>query len=48
MGSPAKIVEMSPSTKTLPCGKCGREMTVSVRTVLAYCPGCSQNLGVKR
>ena len=48
MAAEAKVIEIPQSTKVLPCGKCGREMTVSVRTVLAFCPACSQNLGVKR
>jgi len=43
-----KVVELPRSTKEIPCGKCGRTMTVSERTVLAYCNSCSQGLGVKR
>lgn len=48
MAAEAKVIEMPRSTKEIPCGKCGRTMTVSERTVLAFCPACSQNLGVKR
>ena len=48
MATQAKVIELPQSTKALPCGKCGREMTVSARTVLVYCPGCSQHLGVKK
>ncbi len=48
MGTPAKLIELPQSTKVLPCGKCGREMTVSIRTVLAYCPACSAGLGEKK
>ena len=44
----AKIIEIPRSTKEIACGKCGRTMIVSERTVLAYCPACSQGLGVKR
>jgi uncharacterized CHY-type Zn-finger protein len=44
----ANLVEIPRATKELACGKCGRTMTVSERTVLAYCPACSQGLGVKR
>jgi Zn finger protein HypA/HybF involved in hydrogenase expression len=44
----AKIIEIPRSTKEISCGKCGRTMTVSERTVLAYCPACSQGMGVKR
>jgi hypothetical protein len=35
-------------TKTMPCGKCGREMQVSERTVLAFCRDCSATMGVKK
>lgn len=48
MGSPAKVIEIPQALKTLPCGKCGREVSVGVRVVLAYCQSCSANLGVKR
>ena len=44
----AKVIEIPQATKTLPCGKCGRNVIVSSRTVLVYCPACSQGLGVKR
>lgn len=44
----AKVVEFAPLTKTLACGGCSKEMTVSIRTVLAYCPACSAGLGVKK
>ena len=43
-----KIVELPTVTKTIPCGKCGREMVVATRTVLAFCRDCSATLGVKR
>jgi uncharacterized CHY-type Zn-finger protein len=43
-----KVVEMPRVTKEIACGKCGKTMTVSERTVLAFCPACSQGLGVKR
>jgi len=46
--SEAKVIEIPRSTKVLPCGKCGRNLVVTERTVLAYCPPCSQGLGVKR
>lgn len=42
------LVEIPRVTKELACGKCARTMTVSERTVLAYCHECSQGLGVKR
>lgn len=48
MGAEAKVVEIPQLTKVLHCGKCGRELTVPIRTVLAYCQNCSANLGVKR
>jgi hypothetical protein len=35
-------------TKSMPCGKCGREIQVSERTVLAFCRDCSATMGVKR
>ncbi|MCU1338833.1 MAG: hypothetical protein JWO19_4414 [Bryobacterales bacterium] len=35
-------------TQTLTCGKCGRELAVSVKTVLAFCRDCSADLGVKK
>ena len=44
----AQVIAMQPTTRTIDCGKCGREMTVSIRTVLAYCPACSAGLGVKK
>jgi hypothetical protein len=34
--------------KVIPCGKCGCEMQVSERTVLAFCRDCSATLGEKR
>ena len=43
-----KVVEISRAKKVLPCGKCGANLVVTERTVLAYCPACSQGLGVKR
>jgi hypothetical protein len=43
-----KVIELPQTTKILPCGKCGRDLTVPTRTVLAYCQSCSANLGVKR
>jgi len=43
-----KVIELPQTTKTLPCGKCGRDLTVPTHTVLAYCQSCSANLGVKR
>jgi uncharacterized CHY-type Zn-finger protein len=42
------VIELQPRTKTIPCGGCSKEMTVSIRTVLAYCPACSAGLGVKK
>lgn len=48
MGAEAKVIEIPQMLKTLPCGKCGREVSVGVRVVLAYCRSCSQNLGVKQ
>ncbi len=48
MGSQVKVIEIPQSTKVLPCGKCGRNLVVSTRTVLIYCPSCSTHLGVKR
>jgi predicted RNA-binding Zn-ribbon protein involved in translation (DUF1610 family) len=48
MVTQAKIVEIPAATKVLPCGKCGRNLVVTSRTVLAYCPSCSAGLGVKR
>jgi hypothetical protein len=44
----ANVIEIPQTTKILPCGKCGRDLTVPTRTVLAYCQNCSANLGVKR
>ena len=43
-----KVIELPQTTKILPCGKCGHDLTVPTRTVLAYCQSCSANLGVKR
>jgi hypothetical protein len=48
MPIPNKVIEITHSTKVLPCGKCGRNLVVPERTVLAYCQDCSQGLGVKR
>jgi uncharacterized CHY-type Zn-finger protein len=48
LGEAGKVFEMPRLTKEIDCGKCGRTMTVSERTVLAFCPACSQGLGVKR
>jgi hypothetical protein len=48
MSSQPKVVELPTVTKTIPCGKCGREMTVGKSTVLAYCRECSATLAVKR
>jgi hypothetical protein len=31
-------------TKMLPCGKCGRDMEVSTRTVVAFCRDCSAGI----
>jgi hypothetical protein len=42
---PETVIAFTPTTKILSCGKCGRDMTVSIRTVLAYCPACSAGLG---
>jgi DNA-directed RNA polymerase subunit RPC12/RpoP len=42
------VVEIPQHLKTLACGKCGREISVSKNTILAYCRDCSANLGVKR
>ena len=42
------VIPFTPTAKTLACGGCSREMTVSMRTVLAYCPACSAGLGVKK
>jgi hypothetical protein len=48
MSAPANLIEIPLTTKILPCGKCGRNLVVSTKTVLVYCPGCSQGLGEKR
>ena len=42
------VIPFMPTTKTISCGGCAKEMTVSIRTVLAYCPACSAGLGVKK
>ena len=46
--SSQKLVEIPRTTKVLACGKCGRSLVVTERTVLVFCPACSQGLGVKR
>jgi hypothetical protein len=46
--TPTKITEMPRLTKQIPCGKCGRELVVSERTVLAFCRDCSATMGVKK
>ena len=45
---PAPVVEMPRATKTLPCMKCGKEMLVAERCVMACCADCSKNMGQKR
>jgi uncharacterized CHY-type Zn-finger protein len=48
MNAPNKVTEMPRLTKEISCGKCGRELTVSERTVLAFCRDCSATMGVKK
>ena len=48
MSSPAKMIEMPASTRVLACGKCGKDVLVSARTVLAFCRDCSAKLGEKK
>lgn len=35
-------------TKLIPCSKCGRQMQVNDRTVMAFCGDCSAGMGVKK
>ena len=35
-------------TKELPCGKCGKTMTVNERTVMAFCGDCTKGMGEKK
>ena len=46
--APNKVTEMPRLTKQIDCGKCGRELIVSERTVLAFCRDCSATMGVKK
>jgi uncharacterized CHY-type Zn-finger protein len=48
VNTPAKLIEMPTTSKVLLCGKCKRAMVVSLRTVMVFCPDCSENLGVKQ
>jgi RNase P subunit RPR2 len=48
MTSQPNVVEIPRNVKTMPCGKCGREILVGKNTVLAFCRDCSANLGVKK
>jgi uncharacterized CHY-type Zn-finger protein len=46
--APNKVVEMPRLTKQILCGKCGCELVVSERTVLAFCRDCSATMGEKK
>lgn len=48
MNATKQILEMPHLTKTVQCGKCGREITVGKNTILGYCRECSSRLGEKR
>lgn len=50
MSTQPKPIEFPPArvTKIVPCGKCGRELQVSERTVMAFCRDCSATLGEKK
>jgi len=43
-----KLVEIPQSSKSVHCSGCGREMTVSSRTVMAFCKECSAKMGEKK
>jgi hypothetical protein len=36
------------ATKTIACSKCGREISVGSRVVMAFCAPCSTGMGVKK
>jgi Zn finger protein HypA/HybF involved in hydrogenase expression len=35
-------------TKEIPCGKCGRPVSVNERTVMAFCGDCTKGMGQKK
>lgn len=45
---PTNLVTMAPSSKELPCAKCGRTVLAGAHTVMIFCSECSDGMGVKR
>jgi hypothetical protein len=45
MSAPANLIEIPLTTKILPCGKCGRNLVVSTKTVLALLSGMFAGAG---
>lgn len=43
-----QVQELPRATQHVQCGKCGRDLVVGHRTVMAFCRDCSASMGVKK